>query len=322
MSYSDAYRRKRSSSRHNNSSANDSTAGRDSRSFGGAAGSTVQSVAGETRGGGYSSLHNKTDPDNTMLAKEREIEEKHKIIMRENKLRMKKQQDAAELAKLQKEEQERKTLELKKQNQQQLYNQYFKPYNNNKDKIERSLSRGKQSSKNTQRVEQAQPSNMPKPGLPPTMPRSSSKQQITNIHQKPPLPQPTETYPPRDYGSNIVKNQWLDKYAGDMKDLLGLEMSGSFEQMEQMVNEEFEQGAQKPQSQMLHEDKYTDQPSLDLTSIKHDSGPEAKPQKTASNGPNTLKLEAKDIGAKIFDCDVSVIPNKYVASDEGTTRRV
>ena len=310
MSYSDAYRRKRSSSRHNDSSANDATNGRDSRSFGGAGGSTVQSVAGDARSGGYSSLHNKTDPDNTMLAKEREIEEKHKAIMRENKLRLKKQQEAAELAKLQKEEQERKTLELKKQNQQQLYNQYFKPYNNNKDKIERSLSRGRQSSKNTQRVEQPQTSNMPKPGLPPTMPRSSSKQQITNIHQKPPLPQPTETHPPRDYGANLAKNQWLDKYAGDMKDLLGLEMSGTFEQMEQMVNEEFEHATQKPPNQMLHEEKYTEQPSLDLTSIKHDHEPDAKPKQTASNTHNDLKLEPKDIGAKIFDCDVSLIPNK------------
>lgn len=96
-----------------------------------------------------------------------------------------------------------------------------------------------------------------------------------------------------------------------MKDLLGLEMSGTFEQMEQMVNEEFEHATHKPQSQILHEEKYTEQPSLDLTSIKHDHGPEVKPQNPPSNANNDLKLEPKDIGAKIFDCDVSVIPNKY-----------
>lgn len=313
MSYADAYRRKRSSSRHNNSSANDTSIGRDGRSFGGiSAGSTVQSMTGERKSGGYSSVHNKTNPDNTMLAKEREIEEKHRAIMRENKLRLKKQQETAELAKMQKEEQERQALEQKKRDQKQLYNQYFKPYNNNKEKIERSLSRGRQSSQQNRKSEPLAPNT--KPGLPPPLPHSSSKQQIqtAQLHYKPPLPQQPRLPPTQEYGVNVMKNQWLDKHAGDMKDLLGLDMSGTFEQMEQLVNEEYEHQQQtKPaeQQQILHEDRILDQPSLDLTSLRNENLPEPRdaPQQTSEPAQ---KRDSREPGARIFDCDVSVIPNK------------
>ena len=272
----------------------------------------MQSVTGERKTGGYSSVHNKTNPDNTMLSKEKEIEEKHRAIMRENKLRLKKQQENAELAKIQKEEQERLALEQKKQNQKQLYNQYFKPYNNNRDKIERSLSRGRQSSQQNRKSEPEGPTQ--RPGLPPPLPHSLSKQQMqtAQLHYKPPLPQQMRQQPPQEYGANVMKNQWLDKYAGDMKDILGLDMSGTFEQMEQLVNEELEQQPQNKSAQpqqILHEDGILDQPSLDLTSLRNENLHEVRNLQEKQPQPSQ-KHDHREPGARIFDCDVSVIPNK------------
>lgn len=131
-----------------------------------------------------------------------------------------------------------------------------------------------------------------------------------------------------NYNEFNSKNAWLDRYSGDMKDILGLEESGTFEQVEKMVTAEC--GVSDPKGifdvrgdgiyqRNTYNDVLTDgaKDSLDLTGLETlkriGAGPEGPQMKNADqfNGENNRKIEAvKNIKAKpqVFDCDVSEIP--------------
>jgi hypothetical protein len=217
-----------------------------------------------------------------MMRKEREIEDKHKEIMRENKRRrelMEKQ--AKEKAEQEKIAQE-KALQERKKEIKENYDKFFKPNNNNLEKIERSMSRGAQRSGSKDRdgsrdrKTQTEAGRRTEAGRPPAYVRppaaTSSQQNIGNY------------YPNSQGGVSIdhrafeKKNEWLERQAGDVKDILGLDMTGSFVQMEQMIKEQME-------------GKVLPEPQVPAKQIQP-------------------RLTQPSIGQGIFDCDVSVIPNK------------
>jgi hypothetical protein len=113
MSYLDTFKRKRSSSR----------------------GDTTLQSAQSNRNNSYSLNHN-----DTAVRDLKEADEKHRQIMRENKLRMKRLEEES-LKKQQEEELKKlKILEEKKLKQKQLHDKFFKPNSDNAEKvIEKSM---------------------------------------------------------------------------------------------------------------------------------------------------------------------------------------
>ena len=185
----------------------------------------------------------------------------------------------------------------------------------------------------------------------------SSRDKPSNSYMKPPpaktiQPQTTQQKPPsikantspqqQDYAGNVLnRNPWLNQHVDEVKDLLGLELSGTFEQMEQIIKARFEAGNQQNTkiSQPKHDfvpilEGDSRQDSLDLTGIdtfvdntktiqktnhiqqaNQNVVPTSKEQpsktkevKPASKVDAKSKPHAKNLGAHIFDCDVSEIP--------------
>lgn len=121
MSYLDTYKKKRSSSRGGDT--------------------TIQSDRNNSEAykqyDSYSRDHN---DDASGINRERKLDDKHKQMMRENKLRLKRLDEENQRKKDEEEKLKVKTLEEKKKNQKHMYEKYFKPNNNNADRVlERSL---------------------------------------------------------------------------------------------------------------------------------------------------------------------------------------
>ena len=112
-----------------------------------------------------------------------------------------------------------------------------------------------------------------------------------------------------DYNEFNNQNAWLDKYGGDMKEILGLEMSGTFEQIEKMANEESMQNDPKgifdinaPKDRNILENLQIDKKKKVGETISLEN------QQKNNVIPQTVKLsENSKTMQKIFDCDVSEI---------------
>lgn len=113
MSYLDSFKRKRSNSRGD---------------------TTIQS-AQSNRNNSYSLNHNETAVKDL-----KEADEKHRQIMRENKMRMKRLEEENSKKQQEEEQKKNKILEDKKLKQKQLHEKFFKPNTDNAEKvIEKSM---------------------------------------------------------------------------------------------------------------------------------------------------------------------------------------
>jgi hypothetical protein len=126
-----------------------------------------------------------------------------------------------------------------------------------------------------------------------------------------------------NYDDLPIKNAWLDKYSGDMKDLLGLELSGTFEKVEKAVNQHY--STEDPKGIFsVHEDENdkgrpsspdligNERDSLDVTgleTLKRMTPHRDDPQKAIHNNKGQHGKNAK-AKPQIFDCDVSEIANR------------
>lgn len=117
MSYLDSFKKKRSGSANRSMSRNNDT--QDS--------------------GGGSKTHNDSYSRQKALEDHTANDDRHKAIMKENKMRRERIEREAKLKEEQKKANEAKALEERKKEQKNLYNKYFKPHNNYGEKIDRSL---------------------------------------------------------------------------------------------------------------------------------------------------------------------------------------
>ena len=67
------------------------------------------------------------------------MDERHKLIMKENRERRKRIEEVAKRKEAEKAVKEMEVLGSRKKEQKEIYEKIFKPNNNNLDKIERSL---------------------------------------------------------------------------------------------------------------------------------------------------------------------------------------
>lgn len=146
-----------------------------------------------------------------------------------------------------------------------------------------------------------------------------------NSYSKPPVANNTQhagysstTRPSNiDYNDFNSKNGWLDRYSGDMKTILGLEESGTFEQMEKLAGVEHKFQDPKgifnvQENEFTGRNNYRDEisdgkESLDLTgleTLKRISGKNEPPKPTQVN---TKPAPAPHQNKLLFDCDVSEI---------------
>lgn len=145
-----------------------------------------------------------------------------------------------------------------------------------------------------------------------------------NSYAKPPVVNPTQlghTMPAGSRGNKIdykditANNGWLDRHSGDMKNLLGLEESGTFEQMEKLA--EAEPLYHDPKgifnvhnNEFVSRNTYKEYPvdgkdSLDLTGMETLKRISAKEEQVKPAQPN-LK-QGQNQKPLLFDCDVSEI---------------
>lgn len=115
MSYLDSYKRKRSVSANRSSSRNDTKSSCD--------GTRVDGYSGQQRA----------------IEQQTEIDDKHKALMRENKLRRERIEREAKLKEEERKIKAAEALNERKKEQKTLYNKYFKPNNQYAEKIDRSL---------------------------------------------------------------------------------------------------------------------------------------------------------------------------------------
>lgn len=117
-------------------------------------------------------------------------------------------------------------------------------------------------------------------------------------HQNSKGKQPQHTI---NYKTLEQKNEWLDKHAFEVKDIFGLEFSNTFEQIEQMVKEKYEEGKD--------EDDNRDEGDTLGSKERDNAGLRKKDGYGYEHNTNPPVFDmGKNQKPNYFDCDVSEIP--------------